>query len=560
MPVIIRLRSFCHLSLLSKNLKVRIYKTVILPVVLYGCETWTLTLREEHRLRVFENKVLRKIFGTKRDEVTGEWRKLHNTELHALYSSPDIIRNIKSRRLRWAGHAARMDESRNAYRVGRYGNGAEGKRFSAVLFAPRFERSIKFINLNTSINVGGQGPEQRDHKNAAKQHTAFTTLGSCNTIHKISLGFHFHYGNPRVPMENNRRILLPKKLKFRIHKTVILPVVLYGFQTYTPTLREEQRLRLFENKVLRKICASKRDEVTGEWRKLHNAELHALYSSPDIIRNIKSRRLRWAGHVARMLVGKPEGKRPLERPRRRWEDNIKIDLRKNVSKLMVKNLGMRSRNEEKQKSSTEHGSIHHYGVMVSVSDCEKATQRAYQREFGVRNPPKRNTILGLVNKLETTGSLVSEKGKHRSSRLPTVVVDTVNTAECRLIFMEFVEQLDDVELSQGYFQQDGATCHTSNESMELTASFFDDRIISRNLWPPRSPDLTMPDFFLWGYLKDRVYATRPQTLDDLKHNITQEIQAIDNRVLQRVASKWNDVFSCALCRMEDIFNICYRGK
>ncbi|KAJ4442449.1 hypothetical protein ANN_04035 [Periplaneta americana] len=104
-------------SLLSKNLKVRIYKTVILPVLLYGCETWTLTLREEYRLRVFENKVLRKIFGAKRDEVTGEWRKLHNAELHALYSSPDIIRNIKSRRLRWAGHVARMGESRNAYRV-----------------------------------------------------------------------------------------------------------------------------------------------------------------------------------------------------------------------------------------------------------------------------------------------------------------------------------------------------------------------------------------------------------------------------------------------------------
>ncbi|KAJ4448703.1 hypothetical protein ANN_00093 [Periplaneta americana] len=118
------LSEFC--CLLSKNLKVRIYKTVILPVVLYGCETWTLTLREEHRLRVFENKLLRKIFGAKRDEVTGEWRKLHNAELHALYSSPDIIRNIKSRHLRWAGHVARMGESRNAYRVlvGR----PEGKR------------------------------------------------------------------------------------------------------------------------------------------------------------------------------------------------------------------------------------------------------------------------------------------------------------------------------------------------------------------------------------------------------------------------------------------------
>jgi hypothetical protein len=77
--------------LLSRNVKVKIYKTIILPVVLYGCETWYLTLREEHGLRVFENRVLRGIFGPKRDEVTGEWRKLHNEELHNLYSSPDII-------------------------------------------------------------------------------------------------------------------------------------------------------------------------------------------------------------------------------------------------------------------------------------------------------------------------------------------------------------------------------------------------------------------------------------------------------------------------------------
>ena len=83
--------------LLSKKLKVNTYKTIILSVVLYGCETWSLTLREEHRLRVFENKVLRKIFGAKRDEITGEWRNLHNIELHALYSSHNIIRNLKSR-------------------------------------------------------------------------------------------------------------------------------------------------------------------------------------------------------------------------------------------------------------------------------------------------------------------------------------------------------------------------------------------------------------------------------------------------------------------------------
>jgi hypothetical protein len=83
--------------LLSGDVKVKIYKTIILPVVLYGCETWSLTLREEHGLRVFENRVLRSIFGPKRDEVTGEWRKLHNEELHNLYSPPDIIRQVKSR-------------------------------------------------------------------------------------------------------------------------------------------------------------------------------------------------------------------------------------------------------------------------------------------------------------------------------------------------------------------------------------------------------------------------------------------------------------------------------
>ena len=79
-------------SLLSKNLKIKIYRTIILPVVLYGCETWSPTLREERRLRVFENRVLRRIFGPKRDEVTGEWRRLHNEELNVLSSSPNIVR------------------------------------------------------------------------------------------------------------------------------------------------------------------------------------------------------------------------------------------------------------------------------------------------------------------------------------------------------------------------------------------------------------------------------------------------------------------------------------
>jgi len=129
--------------------------------------------------------------------------------------------------------------------------------------------------------------------------------------------------------------LLSKNLKTKIYRTVILPFVLYGCETWSLTLREERKLRMFENMVLRRIFGSRKDEVTGEWRRLHNEELNDLYSSPSIVRVIKSRRIRWAAHVARMgeergvyrvLVGKPEGRRPLGRPRRRWVDNIRMDL------------------------------------------------------------------------------------------------------------------------------------------------------------------------------------------------------------------------------------------
>ena len=121
----------------------------------------------------------------------------------------------------------------------------------------------------------------------------------------------------------------------KIYITIILPVVLYGCETWSLTMREERKLRVFENMVLRRIFGPRREEVTGEWRRLHNVELNDLYCSHNIVRVIKSRRMRWTGHVARMgedrmvyrvLVGKQEGKRPLGRPRLRWVDNIRMDL------------------------------------------------------------------------------------------------------------------------------------------------------------------------------------------------------------------------------------------
>jgi len=116
---------------------------------------------------------------------------------------------------------------------------------------------------------------------------------------------------------------------------MVIVLVLYGCETWLLTLREERKLRVFENRVLRRIFGPKWDEVTGEWRKLHNEELNDLRSSLSIFWVVKSRRTRWVGHVShmgeskdiyRVLVEKTEGKTPLGRPRHRWEDNIKMDL------------------------------------------------------------------------------------------------------------------------------------------------------------------------------------------------------------------------------------------
>jgi len=129
--------------------------------------------------------------------------------------------------------------------------------------------------------------------------------------------------------------LLSKNITVKIYRNIILPVVWYRRKTWSLTLREERRRRVFENRVLSRIFGPMRDEVTVKWRMLHNEELNDLYSSPNFIRVIKSGIMRWAGHVTGMgekrgaykvLVGKSERRRPLGRPRHRWEDNTKMDV------------------------------------------------------------------------------------------------------------------------------------------------------------------------------------------------------------------------------------------
>ena len=138
-----------------------------------------------------------------------------------------------------------------------------------------------------------------------------------------------------VPPDSMLRFLILIRSLVKKYKTIILPVVLWGCEAWSLTLREERRLRGFVNRILGRISGLKRDE-NGEWRRLLSEELHSLYRSPNIFRVIKSRRLRWVGHVARMKEGKSaskiltgtiKGKMPLGRPRRRWVDNIRMDLK-----------------------------------------------------------------------------------------------------------------------------------------------------------------------------------------------------------------------------------------
>jgi hypothetical protein len=156
MLAIFRCRIFC-LPVCYPNIKIKIYRTVILSVVLYGCETWSFTLREEGRFKVFENRVLRRIFGPMRVKVTGERRKLLNEELNDLCCAHNIVGVIKSRRMRLAGHVARMGERRGAYRVlvgkleGKRQLGKPGRRCE-----DSNKMNIQEVGLDRSVSVLGQ--------------------------------------------------------------------------------------------------------------------------------------------------------------------------------------------------------------------------------------------------------------------------------------------------------------------------------------------------------------------------------------------------------------------
>jgi hypothetical protein len=197
----------------------------------------------------------------------------------------------------------------------------------------------KYVIMSRHPNSGQNQNIRIDNKSfeeVAKFKYFVTTLTNQNDIHdeiksRLISGNACYYSAQNLLSSR----LISKSLKIKIYRTVILPVVLYGCETWSLTLREEHGLRVFENRVLRRIFGPKRED-DGSWRKLHNDELHNLYSSPNVVRVIKSRRMRWAGHVARMeegrgvyrvLVGRPESKRPLGRRRGRWEDNIKMDLK-----------------------------------------------------------------------------------------------------------------------------------------------------------------------------------------------------------------------------------------